>query len=208
MIAWRINIVLGSLLSVVAVSGQAAEPTAWDKAFSPPVELDTKRVHLEPLKPDHAELDHAAFMSSRAHLRKTLGWGGWPADDATVKANRKDLQRHWKEFENREAYAYTVLSPNRQRCLGCVYLNPIKDKPRTARMAYWVIEEELTHDLDEHLVEAVLDWIKRDWPLDHIVQPLQTANARGVAIAKKLGLRPSGPEKDGQIQYVWQREKE
>lgn len=208
MITLRSNVVLVSLLSAAAVYGQIAETAAWDKAFSPPMELKTKRMHLEPLKPDHAELDHAAFMSSREHLRKTLGWGGWPADDTTVAANRKDLNRHWQEFENREAYAYTVLSPDRKRCLGCVYLKSVKGKPRTAGMAYWVIEEELAKGLDEHLVEAVLDWIERDWPLDHIVQPLQTANARGVAIAKKLGLRPGGPEKDGQIRYVWQREQE
>ena len=80
----------------------------WSTDFTPPQVLDTDIVHLEALSPVHTELDFAALMSSREHLTRTLHRGDWPHPDFTVEENRVDLQRHWDEFNRREAYAYTV----------------------------------------------------------------------------------------------------
>ena len=122
----------------------------WSPSFTPPTLLTTERVRLEPLAPRHTERDHAAFMSSREHLRATLNWGEWPRADMTLEENRADLQRHWEEFLRREAYAYTVLSPDGTRCLGCVYINPPdedaaapEEDGRAATLAYWVTVEGL-----------------------------------------------------------------
>ena len=41
-----------------------------------------------------ADLDYAAFMGSREHLRRTLEWGPWPKPDMTLEANAKDLANH------------------------------------------------------------------------------------------------------------------
>lgn len=74
--------------------------------------------------PEHTPLDYAAVMSSAEHIRQTLQWGNWLPPDMTEDGNRAALQNHWAEFKNRKAYAYTVLSPDKDSCLGCVYLYP------------------------------------------------------------------------------------
>lgn len=198
--------VIGAVFSLaVVVMGQESKPGAWSKEFTPPLALDTPRVHLEPLKPEHAELDHQAVMSSREHLRKTLHWGDWPAEGMSVAENRSDLERHWKEFENREAYAYTVMTPDRKRCVGCVYLKPGGNRPRDAMLAFWVAEEELAGDLDKHLLEALVLWLERVWPLDTVTIPLHTDNGRGVKIAEDLKLRRLGAPKDDMVRFAWMR---
>ncbi|MBE1875816.1 hypothetical protein [Myceligenerans pegani] len=88
-----------------------------------PAELRTEEFALRPIVADDAELDYAAVMDSREHLRL---WrqSTWPEDDFTLEANREDLidmeQRHaaWR------AFSYTVLDPAGTRCLGCVYVFP------------------------------------------------------------------------------------
>jgi len=163
-------------------------PLPWVAAFTPPEMLTTERMHLEPLAPRHVELDFAALMGSREHLQRTLHWGDWPRADFTVQENARDLQRHEREFVAREAYAYTVLSPDRTRCLGCVYLEPLPGGgERTVGLAYWVIESELAAQLDRHLLENLLPWFAERWPFDEVVLLNHLDNERGAELADSLG---------------------
>lgn len=177
---------------------------AWAPEFSPPWSHDAGRLHLEILRPEVAALDYAAFMSSREHLHRTLHWGSWPREDATLEDNKKDLARHLKEYEAREAYAYTVLTPGRDECVGCIYLNPSDEGPRTARMAYWVVEKGLASDLDAELLSAVARWIEADWPLDAIVLPLHVDNERGAELARDAGFEHVDTEDDTRV-LRWER---
>lgn len=158
----------------------------WSAAFDAPWSFDAPRVHLEVLRPEVAELDYEAFMSSREHLQRTLHWG-WPTADATLEDNRKDLARHLREHEERVAYAYTVLTPDGSACVGCIYLKPTDGGPRTARLAYWVVEPELATDLDRDLLATVLAWVESDWPLDAVVLRLHADNERGARVAEEAG---------------------
>ncbi|MBM3977465.1 MAG: GNAT family N-acetyltransferase [Planctomycetes bacterium] len=207
-----------------AADPEATAPTAtvsaaapWSKAFVPPNSLDTARVHLEPLRPEHTELDLAAFLSSVEHLRRTLHWGNWPSADYTLEQNRADLERHWQEFQNREAYAYTVQSSDRSRCVGCVYINPsrspgkrsepIDEQSTEASIDFWVIESELANGLDRHLLQSLLEWIERDWPFTKVHFPLHVENERGRVIAASLGLPPIVPSPRPQHEiHVWRRD--
>ena len=42
----------------------------------------------------------------------------------SAEANLADLERHADEFERRVAFAYTVLRPESDDVIGCLYLNP------------------------------------------------------------------------------------
>lgn len=193
----RFEFALGVLL-LVAGCASSDRPTAGPFAptYVPPTSLETPKLHLEPLHPDHTEYDYAALMSSREHLQRTLHWGSWPRVDFTLAENRDDLERHWKEFEAREAYAFTVLAADRARCVGCVYVQPISTKIRTpgeavdenaARLSYWVIESELENDLDGALLQSVTQWLERAWTFSVVYLPLHSENVRGIAHARKLG---------------------
>jgi len=183
------------LLALTACASTPLQPPVeipqgdpWSAEFEPHATLDTQRMHLEVLRPAVADLDYAAFMSSREHLQRTMHWGSWPSADATVEQNRKDLARHLSEFEAREAYAYTVLTPDRSECIGCIYMNASSDVPGGVNLAYWVVEKELATDLDRHLIASVIEWVETSWPFDTLVMRLHIDNERGIRIAQELGL--------------------
>jgi len=205
-----LSLVVISALSGCAMNQSNTAPDPWSQTFSPPSRWETPRVRFVPLKPQHAQLDYDAFMSSRPHLRQTLQWGGWPSDDATVEDNRKDLERHWREHQANEAYTYAVLTLDGSRSLGCVYLKPIAedempDLPRPAvRVAYWVVESELSNNLDRHVVRSLHDWLTGEWGFRSIVMPLHRANERGRAIAEAHGYTATAaPPDEKRRHYVW-----
>jgi len=187
-----------------------AASTAWEPAFEPPTERVTPRFRMEPLAPRHNELDFAAAQGSREHLQRTLQWGDWPSADATPEDNRGDLERHWGEFQRREAYAYTVLAPDGSRCLGCVYINPVGQngspaEPERARVAFWVIEPELANDLDRALAQEVIAMIEAEFPLDRVDFPVPVENERGARILGKVGLEETGARTPTHRTFVWRR---
>ena len=156
----------------------------WIAHAEVPAPLVSARFVLEPLAEQHVESDFAALMSCRARLREELQWGFWPPDDFTLEANRADLQRHHDEFLRGEAFAYTVLSSDRIRCLGCIYLERCCALDG-AQLAFWMIDGAL--DWEEVLVTEVLEWVHSTWLIERIVIPLRESNTRGIALATKLG---------------------
>src|ERR671910_3574428 len=60
-----------------------------------PLGLETSEFVLEPLGPEHNELDYDAWTSSMEHIRATPGCkdSKWPRE-MTRDENRADLQRH------------------------------------------------------------------------------------------------------------------
>jgi len=166
----------------------------------------TSRVWLRALVPADAERDYDAVMSSVEQLRC---WGatGWPADDFPLAENRADLERHEREHITREAFTFTVLSPDGARCLGCVYLAPPSPAERVlcsdARCAvtvgFWVRSSELASGLETHLLATLREWLAADWPFDAVLFTLSRANTRQAATLLDAGLtscleshRPAG----------------
>src|ERR1700752_1095555 len=76
-----------------AVSAQPFVP----EDFAPPRELELPEFHLVPLGAQHNESDHAAWMSSIAHIRATPGFESYdwpPPEGMSLESNRADLERH------------------------------------------------------------------------------------------------------------------
>ena len=71
--------------------------------FDVPLGLETSEFVLEPLGPEHNELDYDAWMSSMEHIVATPGYpdGSWPRE-MTRDENRVDLQRHADDFRDPE----------------------------------------------------------------------------------------------------------
>ncbi|GLP81235.1 GNAT family N-acetyltransferase [Mycobacterium antarcticum] len=137
--------------------------------FDVPRALVGDRFRLEPLGPGHNVADLAAWMSSISHIQSTPGFAnyGWPPDEGfTAEANLGDLVRHADEFERRVAFAYTVLRPDTDDVIGCVYLDP---GPRrgSVDVRSWVTAD--VADLDSVLRQAVRAWLAEAWPFDEVV---------------------------------------
>lgn len=144
---------------------------------------------LEVLRPEVVELDYEALMDSKEHLRM---WSRttWPDDDFTVADNMKDMEMHHGEYVNREAFAFTILSPDKTRCIGCVYIESTRwlnkrgvdaDLPGDlAVVDYWVRADELAGDLDYRLRDAFLTWLDEEWEFADVCFGSRTENTRHV----------------------------
>lgn len=138
--------------------------------FDVPEKFITPNFHLEKLSPKVAEFDYEAVMTSKERLRQVFQENDtWPKDDMTLEENIKDLERHEKEFNNREAFAYTVLSLDKKKCIGCVYIDPPTNDDWDCEIYMWVRDDEV--DLDNVLFNTIKNWIKSEWPFNKIMYP-------------------------------------
>ena len=127
---------------------------------------------LEPLGVEHCALDYAALMSSRIRLQE-LGWSGWPRADFTFEENCEDLARHQREHQEGSAFTFTVLSPTREVCFGCLYVRAQEDLivqrednvlPDMPVAVFWVTDEQRRKGLDLKLIQALRPWFAASWP--------------------------------------------
>lgn len=131
--------------------------------FKLPLRFETPAFVLEPLGPEHNERDHEAWSSSIDHIHATPGFAGrrWP-QPMSLAENLADLEAHRTDFDARTGFAYTVLDPQTDEVIGCVYVDPDIAQAGGVTVRSWV---RVTHtDLDEPLRESVVDWLERDWP--------------------------------------------
>ena len=140
------------------------------KDFVIPKSLKSNLFLLEVLSPEVAEIDYDAVMSSRVRLRSVFGKSTeWPSDNLSLEDNINDLEKHKKEFEERVAFAYTVLDLSRENCLGCVYIDPGKKSNFDCEIYLWVRDSHI--NLDSELYNTVKFWIESNWPFKQIVFP-------------------------------------
>ena len=131
--------------------------------FSVPTRFATGPFVLERLGPEHNERDYAAWSSSVEHIRATEGFvgGRWP-HPMSLEENLADLERHRAEFEERSAFAYSVLDPATNDVVGCVYVDPAPSGDG-AVVRSWVRESHAA--LDAQLRDVVVSRLEREWPL-------------------------------------------
>ena len=144
------------------------EPLVPDD-FDVPRVLQSARFRLEPLGPQHNAADLNAWTTSVDHIRATPGFEGrsWPPDGGlSAEGNLVDLVRHADEFDRRLAFAYTVLRPEDDDVIGCLYLDP-GPRPGSVDVRSWVRAD--IADLDPVLRREVRQWLTELWPFDEVV---------------------------------------
>jgi len=138
--------------------------------FEIPALLETERFRLRLLSVDDVEKDYEAVIESRELLHTMFG-GPWPRPRFTLEENLADLERHQQEFLSRKAFAYTVVSLDETRVLGCIYINPPETTDSDAVVVMWVRQTGYDKGLDEILFNNVKDWISSDWPFKKVDYP-------------------------------------
>ncbi|MBN2003913.1 MAG: GNAT family N-acetyltransferase [Anaerolineae bacterium] len=137
--------------------------------FEVPAALETERFRLRMLSVDDVVKDFEAVIESRELLHATGSI--WPEEGFTIEDNLTDLERHQQEFLNRKAFAYTVVTLDESRVLGCVYINPTKRGDAEAEVRMWVRQSEYDHGLDEILFQTVKAWLESTWPFAAVAYP-------------------------------------
>jgi hypothetical protein len=138
--------------------------------FTVPSGLETGEFRLRMLTVNDVVKDYDAVMSSAPILRAMFpDWGGWP-EGLTLEQNLIDLGWHQKEFQRRRSFAYTVVSPDESRVMGCVYVSPSEDG-YDAEVHFWTRESAVGDPADTALQAAVTAWIASAWPFARVAYP-------------------------------------
>ncbi len=108
--------------------------------------------------------DYDAVMTSSDHLKGEFGpKDAWPSPELTLEQDLIDLGWHQKEFQMGSSFAYTVMSLDESRCLGCLYVDPSGKEGYEAEVILWVRQSEVANGLDEKLFSAVRQWLANEW---------------------------------------------
>jgi hypothetical protein len=138
--------------------------------FDVPESISTTNFYLTTLAPVVSEIDYEAVMSSKIRLRTIFGENTeWPRDSMTQEGHYKDLLNHENEFKSRKAFAYSVLTNSKEKCIGSVYIDPCNFKEFDSEVYLWVRDDSI--HLDNELFEFISNWIRTYWPFANIAFP-------------------------------------
>lgn len=141
--------------------------------FVVPERLETADFLIRKICYRDAELDYAAVMSSIDIIHQTRG-GTWPTTDLTFEDDQIDLAWHQREFESRSSFAYTVMRPDDQECLGCLYFYPPGFRGDASAgadvdISFWVTQGAYDRGLYPVLYRVLCDWVRDVWPFRKVV---------------------------------------
>jgi hypothetical protein len=83
----------------------------------------------------------------------------------------KDVEGEKSRFDARKSFTYSVLSPDGQKELGCVYIAPSKKQGFDATVRVWVTKEEFDKGFEDQLIPVVKKWLSKKWPFQHVAWP-------------------------------------
>ena len=164
-----------------------------------PSTWQTAELRIRPLRRRDVDLDYDAVMASQTMLRL---WSGsdWPRTDFTREENLADLTRHEDEHEQRLAFTYTVLTPEEDECLGCIYINPLANlvaanpgqltavADTDATVRFWVKQPRLADRLDDRLLQVLLNWFSQAWAFRRLLWHTHEQYTRQQALFTAAGL--------------------
>lgn len=139
--------------------------------FVVPARLEGADYHLRMLSIHDLVKDYDAVISSRDRLKGLFGpEGDWP-DGLTLEEDLIDLAWHQREFTLRYSFAYTVVSTDETRCMGCFYLFPSQVQGFDAAAFYWVRSGPDAEIRDGELGARLRQWLKSTWPFRSVAFP-------------------------------------
>ncbi len=152
-----------------AAYAQSSYPFVGDE-FGIPQQLVTGDYRLRMLTVNDAVKDYDAVMSSVEHLGEIWPDSDWP-DGLTLEQNLIDLGWHQGEFQHRSSFAYTVVTLDETKVVGCVYIYPSRKRGYDAEVYLWAREAALGSPPDSRLFEAVAEWLPAEWPFENVAFP-------------------------------------
>ena len=154
------------------VSANSGTPFV-DPGFVVPKKLETDEFRLRMLTVNDVDKDFDAVMSSAEHVKSVWPDSNWP-DGLTLEQNLIDLGWHQKEFQRRSSFAYTVVTLDETRVIGCVYIYPTRKRGYDAEVYLWARESAFGSPADSRLFDVVEKWLADEWPFETAAFPGRT----------------------------------
>ena len=165
--------------------------------FVVPTAAEGSGFKLVPLGPDLVKVDFDAYMSSIEHLQKTFSRStDWPHKDISDADAMRDMETEQARFENRESFAYAVLTPDGSRERGCVYVYPGTVEGYDAVVRMWVTKAEYDAGFDAELYKWGRRWMQTDWPFEKVAYPgraIEWSKWDSIVAANKTGQDHQNP---------------
>ncbi len=140
--------------------------------FDVPILVETEGFKLVPLGPELVKIDFDAYMSSIEHIQKTFTRStNWPHKDISDADAMKDMETEQARFENRESFAYAVLTPDGSSERGSLYVYPSTIEGYDAVVRMWVTKAEYDAGFDAALYQWATNWVETDWPFEKVAYP-------------------------------------
>ena len=89
----------------------------------------------------------------------------------TIADDYGELKRHQWEFQNHTAFAWGILTPDKQTELACVYINPSAKPGADATVRLWVTKQGRDAGLEPILHKVVREWVTAKWPFKAVAFP-------------------------------------
>jgi hypothetical protein len=139
--------------------------------YEVPNRLEGPGYHLRMLSVTDLDKDFEAVVASADRLRGLLDPdSSWP-DGITKDEDLIDLAWHQREFTIRHSFAYTVMSADESRCLGCMYIFPSDRRGYDAKVFYWARSGTDADARDEDLGCVIRSWLHSRWPFASVAYP-------------------------------------
>ena len=130
-------------------------------------EYEDATFKLVMLEPSVALQDYEVVMRNQVRLRAFFkGIMNWPKADMTLAENTASLAHHQSEFEQREAFAFSVFKILSGACIGSVYVDASRSIEFDCELYFWLDEKEL--QLEQQLANTLCDWLQQDWGLSRV----------------------------------------
>jgi hypothetical protein len=178
------------LLVVLALASGCRKQWLPD-GFTQPAGFRTEQFSVRPITAGDAEADYEAVMESLDLIHTALLSDRWPQPGFSVEENRRQIVVKEQRARALERFTYAVLSPNQEKVLGSVYVNPGIGGPDAA-VFLWVRKTAFDEGLDPILERAVRNWIREQWPFKWVVYPGRSLTAVG-DVGSTSGDRSANP---------------
>lgn len=171
----------------------------FTKDFNPPMEFANDLFCVFPTNQKYYMSDYVAVMNNREMLR-IWSQSNWPEDDFTPQVNKAELGQHVEDNVNHTAYGYMLYSPDRSKCFGSLYVNPLTSvagnyhasaseadllHSNQARIDCWIIED--ASDLEKEIIASMIQWFKETWKINVLFSARVGLDKR-ISIYQNLGL--------------------
>jgi len=99
-------------------------------------------------------------------------------DDITFAQNAEDLRYHERQHRDRQAFTFTTMNLDESECLGCIYINPLREfvdqasrndqdmsvlSEIGAHVSFWVRTSRHPDGLDGRVLRALINWFVAAW---------------------------------------------
>jgi ribosomal-protein-serine acetyltransferase len=149
--------------------------------------LETERLLLEPVTPDHAEGIYEAVVASQKEL---LPWMPW-AKDPSLEGSREQTARSHEDWLAGTHFHFAVVERETGMVLGVAGFN---NEPKEApELHYWIRTDHARRGLTTEAGRALIEWARRTLHTHRLTLWAGRDNAASRRVAEKLGFVHVGP---------------